>query len=43
MIVHGCIEIHLKGLHIMDYYNWIDGFINYILSNLKNISRGDIK
>jgi hypothetical protein len=43
MIVHGCIEIHPKWLHIMDYCNWVDGFINYTLSNPKNISGGDIK
>jgi hypothetical protein len=27
----------------MDYCNWVDGFINYTLSNPKNISGGDIK
>jgi hypothetical protein len=26
----------------MDYYNRVEGFINYALSNLKNISRGGI-
>jgi hypothetical protein len=32
----------LEGLHIMDYCNEIEGFINYALSNLRNISGSDI-
>ena len=32
-----------EGLHMMDYCNWIECFINYTLSNPKNISGGDIK
>jgi len=27
----------LEGLHIMDYCNEIEGFINYTLSNPRNI------
>jgi hypothetical protein len=27
----------------MDYCNMVDGFINYTLSNLRNISGGDIR
>ena len=30
----------LKGLCKMDYCNGVEGFINYALSNLKNISGG---
>jgi len=33
----------LEGLHIMDYCNEIEGFINYILSNPRNISGDDIE
>jgi len=40
MIVLGCIEIHLIGLYIKDYCKEIEGFINFSLSNPKNISRG---
>jgi len=32
-----------KGLHMMDYYNDVKGFINYTLSNLRKISEGDIR
>jgi hypothetical protein len=32
-----------KGLRKMDYYNGTEGFINYILSNLINISGGGIR
>ena len=31
-------ELYRKG-----YYKGVEGFINFILSNLKNISRGEIK
>jgi hypothetical protein len=31
-------ELYRKG-----YYKGVEGFINLILSNLKNISRGEIK
>ena len=41
MIVHRCIEIHLKGC--VDYCNGIQDFINYALSNMRNISGGSIK
>jgi hypothetical protein len=27
----------------MDYCNEVEGFINYVLSNLRNISGGDIE
>jgi hypothetical protein len=27
----------------MDYCNWVEAFINYTLSNPKNISGGDIR
>jgi hypothetical protein len=43
MIVLGCIEIHLIGLYIKDYCKEIEGFINFSLSNPKNISRGWIR
>jgi hypothetical protein len=33
----------LEGLHIMDYCNEIEGFINYTLSNPRNIGGGDIE
>ena len=32
-----------QGLQRMDYYNGIQSFINYALSNLRNISRGSIR
>jgi hypothetical protein len=32
-----------KGLHKMNYCNRIESFINYALSNLKNISGDDIR
>ena len=32
-----------KGLRIIDYYNRIQDFINYALSNPRNISGGRIK
>jgi hypothetical protein len=32
-----------EGLCMRDYYNEIEGFINYALSNLRNISGDDIK
>jgi hypothetical protein len=32
-----------KGLRKMDYCNGIEGFINYVLSNLSNINRGGIR
>jgi hypothetical protein len=32
-----------KGLWRMDYCNGVQGFINYALSNLRNISRGSIR
>jgi hypothetical protein len=33
----------LKGLCRMDYCNEVQGFINYALSNPRNISKGGIK
>jgi hypothetical protein len=35
-------RVSLKGLRKMDYCNKIESFIKYILSNPKNISKGDI-
>jgi len=32
-----------EGLCMRDYYNEIEGFINYALFNLRNISGDDIK
>ena len=32
-----------EGLHMMDRYNEVEGFINYILSNMRNIIGDDIK
>jgi hypothetical protein len=32
-----------KGLRKMDYCNGIEGFINYVLSNPRKISEGDIR
>jgi hypothetical protein len=32
-----------ERLRWMDYCNEVEGFINYILSNLRNISGGDIE
>jgi hypothetical protein len=32
-----------EGSYKMDYFNRADGFINYALSNLKNISGGVIR
>jgi len=29
----------LEMLYRMDYYNRVEGFINYILSNPRNVSR----
>jgi hypothetical protein len=45
MIVHGCIETHPKGCKwwMMDYCNGVQGFINYTLYNLRNISGGCIR
>jgi hypothetical protein len=43
MIVLGCIEIHPKGFFIEDYCKNVKGFINFTLSNLKNISGGRIR
>jgi hypothetical protein len=40
MIVH---QYSLKGLRLIDYYNGIQSFINYALSNLRNISGNDIR
>jgi hypothetical protein len=33
----------LEGLRGMNYCNGVQGFINYALSNLRNISGGDIR
>ena len=33
----------LKGLRMMDYCNGVQSFINYALSNPRNINRGDIR
>ena len=32
-----------EGLRKMDYCNGVEGFINYVLYNPKNISRGNIR
>jgi hypothetical protein len=32
-----------KGLHKMNYCNEVEGFINYTLSNLRNISGDNIR
>lgn len=32
-----------EGLHRIDYYNRVQGFINYALSNPRNISGGSIR
>ena len=32
-----------KRLRMMDYCNWIEGFINYVLSNPRNISGDGIR
>jgi hypothetical protein len=32
-----------KGLCRMDYYNWVQGFIDYTLSNPTNINGDDIR
>jgi hypothetical protein len=32
-----------EGLHMMNYCNGVESFINYGLSNLKNISGSDIR
>ena len=36
-------HVSLKGLHMMDYCNEVESFINYTLSNPKSISGGNIK
>ena len=36
-------QVSLEELCIMDYCNGIESFINYALSNLKNISRSSIR
>jgi hypothetical protein len=33
----------LEALHSLDYCNGIEGFINYTLSNPRNVSGGDIR
>jgi hypothetical protein len=33
----------LKELRMMDYCNEVENFINYVLSNPRNISGGDIR
>jgi hypothetical protein len=43
MIGIRCIETHLIELYIEDYCKEIESFINFSLSNSKNISRGWIK
>jgi hypothetical protein len=40
MIVH---QYSPEGLRMIDYYNGIQSFINYALSNLRNISGNDIR
>ena len=32
-----------EGLHMMNYCNEIEGFINYAISNMKNINGGGIR
>ena len=32
-----------KGLHMMNYYHGVEGFINYTLSNLRNINESNIR
>ena len=36
-------QVSPEGLCMMDYCNGIEGFINYALSNLKNISESNIR
>jgi hypothetical protein len=36
-------QVSLEGLHKMNYYNGVEGFINYTLSNPKNISGDNIR
>jgi len=36
-------RVSIERLCRMDYCNMVDGFINYTLSNLRNISGGDIR
>ena len=36
-------QVSPEGLCMMDYYSGVKGFINYALSNLKNISRGNVR
>lgn len=36
-------QASLEGLHKMNYYNEVEGFIKYALSNSKNISRVGIR
>jgi hypothetical protein len=35
-------QVSPKGLHMIDYCNEVESFINYTLFNPKNISGGDI-
>jgi hypothetical protein len=35
--------VSFKGLHMMDYCNGVEGFINYAQYNLKNISGDSIR
>ena len=32
-----------QGLQMMNYCKWVQGFINYTLSNMRNISGGGIR
>ena len=36
-------RVSIERLCRMDYCNMVEGFINYTLSNLRNISGGDIR
>ena len=36
-------QVSPEGLCMMDYCNGVEGFINYIVSNPKNISGGSIR
>ena len=40
---HSCMyQVSLEGLHKINYYNEFKIFINYTLSNLKNIDEDNI-
>lgn len=42
MIIYECIKINLKG-GVMDFCNGVEGFNNFIQSNMRNISGSGIR